>query len=94
MVWAALTFATHLPKPVDVSCVIQVVRVSGTIKKAEEEAIRRARLSIRRAAAIAPTTDLTLGGVGAIDDAADNDKFSNGIEDLDDDDGDDDEDDG
>ena len=28
---------------------MQVVRVSGTIKKAEQEAVRRARLSIRRA---------------------------------------------
>ncbi|KAK3714923.1 RNA-binding protein pop5 [Vermiconidia calcicola] len=49
LVWAALTFATHLPKPVNQACVFQVVRVSGTIRKAEEEAIRRARLSIRRA---------------------------------------------
>ncbi|KAK3706922.1 RNA-binding protein pop5 [Vermiconidia calcicola] len=49
LVWAALTFTTHLPKPVNQACVLQVVRVSGTIKKAEEEAIRRARLSIRRA---------------------------------------------
>ena len=29
-------------------CVMQVVRVSGTIKKAEEEAIRRARAAILR----------------------------------------------
>ena len=31
------------------SCVMQVVRVSGTIKKAEEEAIRRAKTAILRA---------------------------------------------
>jgi ribonuclease P/MRP protein subunit POP5 len=31
------------------SCVMQVVRVSGTIKKAEEEAIKRARAAILRA---------------------------------------------
>ena len=49
MVWAALTFTTRLPKPIDQACVMQVVRVSGTIKKSEEEAIRRARLHIRRA---------------------------------------------
>lgn len=49
MVWAALTFVTKLPKPVDQACVIQVVRVSGTIKKSEEEAVRRARLVILRA---------------------------------------------
>ena len=33
------------PRP----CVMRVVRVSGTIKKAEEEAIRRARAAILRA---------------------------------------------
>ncbi|USW56974.1 Putative RNase P subunit Pop5/Rpp14/Rnp2 [Septoria linicola] len=49
MVWAALSFVTKLPKPVDQPCVIQVVRVSGTIKKSEEEAVRRARLVILRA---------------------------------------------
>lgn len=31
-----------------VACAIQVVRVSGTIKKVEEEAIRRARAAILR----------------------------------------------
>jgi ribonuclease P/MRP protein subunit POP5 len=49
LVWAALAFATRLPKPVDIPCVIQVVRVSGTIRKAEEEAIRRAKDSLVRA---------------------------------------------
>jgi ribonuclease P/MRP protein subunit POP5 len=49
MVWAALTFTSRLPKPIDKPCVVQVVRVSGTIKKSEEEAIRRARLLIRGA---------------------------------------------
>jgi ribonuclease P/MRP protein subunit POP5 len=49
MVWAALTFINVLPKPVSTPCVIQVVRVSGTIRKAEEEAIRRARDAIHRA---------------------------------------------
>ncbi|KAF2771419.1 hypothetical protein EJ03DRAFT_255202, partial [Teratosphaeria nubilosa] len=43
LVWAALTFANALPQPLSQDCVFQVVRVSGTIKKAEEEAIRRAR---------------------------------------------------
>lgn len=53
LVWAALSFLTQLPKtskqgqPRD--CAIQVVRVSGTIKKAEEEAIKRARAAILRA---------------------------------------------
>jgi ribonuclease P/MRP protein subunit POP5 len=36
-------------QPRDRPCVVQVVRVSGTIKKAEEEAIRRARIVIARA---------------------------------------------
>ncbi|KAF9881722.1 Rpp14 family protein [Colletotrichum karsti] len=45
MVWAALTFMDRVPlkngdgKP----CTFRVVRVSGTIRKAEEEAIRQAR---------------------------------------------------
>ncbi|KAF6835204.1 Rpp14 family protein [Colletotrichum plurivorum] len=45
LVWTALTFMDHVPlkngdgKP----CIFRVVRVSGTIRKAEEEAIRQAR---------------------------------------------------
>ena len=35
----------EVPQP----CVMQVVRVSGTIRKAEEEAIKRARAAILRA---------------------------------------------
>lgn len=49
MVWAVLTFITHLPKPIDLPVVIRVVRVSGTIKKAEEEVIRRSQQVIKRA---------------------------------------------
>jgi ribonuclease P/MRP protein subunit POP5 len=51
MVWAALTYITHLPKPLDTSVVVRVVRVSATIKKAEEEVIRRAQQIIKRAKA-------------------------------------------
>jgi ribonuclease P/MRP protein subunit POP5 len=51
MVWAALTYITHLPKPLDTPVVIRVVRVSGTIKKAEEEVIRRSQHIITRARA-------------------------------------------
>lgn len=44
---------THLPKTSKEAqlrpCTMQVVRVSGTVKKAEEEAIRRARAAILRA---------------------------------------------
>lgn len=49
MVWAALTFMTKLPRPIDVPVVVKVVRISGTIKKAEEEVIRRARELVLRA---------------------------------------------
>lgn len=41
----ALKQNTTTPRP----CVFQVVRVSGTIRKSEEEAIRRARGAILRA---------------------------------------------
>lgn len=43
---------THLPKSKSAQprpCVMQVVRVSGTIKKSEEEVIRRARAAILKA---------------------------------------------
>ena len=49
MVWAALTFITKLPQPNHTPVVIKVVRVSGTIRKAEEEVIKRAKGIIRRA---------------------------------------------
>ncbi|EMD69553.1 hypothetical protein COCSADRAFT_77069 [Bipolaris sorokiniana ND90Pr] len=49
MVWAALTYTTRLPRPLDTPVVIRVVRVSGTIKKAEEEVIRQSQLVIKRA---------------------------------------------
>ncbi|OAL03927.1 hypothetical protein IQ06DRAFT_291568, partial [Phaeosphaeriaceae sp. SRC1lsM3a] len=55
MVWAALTFITHLPKTSnspsasDTPVVLRVVRVSGTIKKAEEEVIKRAKRIVERA---------------------------------------------
>ncbi|KAL8722138.1 MAG: hypothetical protein Q9225_001331 [Loekoesia sp. 1 TL-2023] len=53
IVWATLTFMTHLPELSRQStlqpCVMQVVRVSGTIRKAEEEVIRRARSAILKA---------------------------------------------
>ncbi|KAK0356091.1 RNA-binding protein pop5 [Friedmanniomyces endolithicus] len=88
LVWSALTFATRLPRPVDQPCVIQVVRVSGTIRKAEEEAIRRARLSIRRAEAAAKSPSVSNAGVvptAPTAAAAGGDDFDmiNGIEDLD-----------
>lgn len=65
IVWAALTHITELPAPgpsarggrpdrsssstPGIPCLIQVVRVSGTIRKAEEDLIRRARRDIVKA---------------------------------------------
>jgi len=51
LVWAALSFATKLPEPLSTPCVIQVLRISGTIRKSEEAAIRYATETLRRAAA-------------------------------------------
>ncbi len=63
LVWAALSFITALP-PENCPCVLRVGRVSGTIRKAEEEAVRCAReigVRARRAAALG-TTDGGGGG--------------------------------
>lgn len=48
MVWAALTYVTRLPR-VDIPVVCRVLRVSGTIRKAEEEVIRRSQKIVKRA---------------------------------------------
>lgn len=64
LVWAALSTVTELPKPKDDpgslerSCVFQVIRVSGTMKKVEEEAIRQAKKLILQAG----SGDASLGG--------------------------------
>lgn len=50
MVWAALTYVTRLPR-VDIPVVCRVLRVSGTIRKAEEEVIRRSQEIVKRAKA-------------------------------------------
>jgi ribonuclease P/MRP protein subunit POP5 len=47
--WAALSFMNTIPTRTGRSCIFRVVRVSGTIRKAEEEAIRRAREIMLRA---------------------------------------------
>ncbi|KAL2419498.1 hypothetical protein ABEF95_010144 [Exophiala dermatitidis] len=65
LVWASLTYMDTIPPPTKTSryeststggstssstrCVIRVVRVSGTIRKSEEEVMRRARYEIVRA---------------------------------------------
>jgi ribonuclease P/MRP protein subunit POP5 len=46
LVWAALSFMHKLPFKDGRPCVYRVVRVSGTIRKVEEEAVRRAKLFI------------------------------------------------
>ncbi|TVY43438.1 Ribonuclease P/MRP protein subunit [Lachnellula occidentalis] len=47
--WAALSFMNSVPVKNGKNCVFRVVRVSGTIRKAEEEAIRRAKEIVVRA---------------------------------------------
>ncbi|KAI1498674.1 Rpp14 family protein [Biscogniauxia marginata] len=42
-VWTALTFMNSVPVKNGKPCIFRVVRVSGTMRKAEEEAVRRAR---------------------------------------------------
>lgn len=54
LTWAALTLMNELPltrnrQTQNLKCVVRVVRVSGTIKKAEEELLRRSRREIVRA---------------------------------------------
>lgn len=64
LVWSALTYMSHVPAVTEPGtagagqrrpnggrerpCVFRVLRVSGTMRKAEEEAIRRARREIVR----------------------------------------------
>jgi ribonuclease P/MRP protein subunit POP5 len=52
LVWAALTYMTSIPgeqRGQTVRCVVQVVRVSGTIRKSEDELILRSKRDIVRA---------------------------------------------
>lgn len=43
MLWAALALMDRVPVKDGRPCIFRVVRVSGTMRKAEEEAIRQAR---------------------------------------------------
>jgi ribonuclease P/MRP protein subunit POP5 len=73
LVWASLTFMDSIPggrygEP-RTRCVIQVVRVSGTIRKSEEELLRRARRDVVRAKLEGMSEDTALleglvGGAG------------------------------
>lgn len=84
LVWAALSFITKLPRPIEQDCVVQVVRVSGTIRKAEEEAIRRAKASILRAQRrgnglgklleVEKDGDVTMRGIESEDEEGDEDE--------------------
>lgn len=73
---------------------MHVVRVSGTIKKAEEEAIRRARASIRRVKRINGQSlsgtfgagDVSAGASAEFDEQDEAMDISKGIEDVDEDD--------
>ena len=47
--WAALSFMDSVPVKNGKNCIFRVVRVSGTIRKSEEQAIRSAREVILRA---------------------------------------------
>lgn len=49
LIWAALTLMDCIPIPEGSPCVFRVVHVSGTIRKAEEEAVKRARRLILEA---------------------------------------------
>ena len=63
---------------------MQVVRVSGTIRKAEEEAIRRARLQVRLAQKTnGGEANAAMKAVGNAVDAEGDLAMMNGIEDLD-----------
>ncbi|KAJ8131545.1 hypothetical protein O1611_g2084 [Lasiodiplodia mahajangana] len=55
LVWTALSFMNSVPVRNGKPCVFRVVHVSGTIRKAEEEAIRRARKLIFEAKGGQPT---------------------------------------
>lgn len=75
LVWAALTYMNSVPATTNVKnsretrgAVFRVARVSGTMRKAEEEAIRRARREVLRAkGAVKHELDGLLGGIVGAD---------------------------
>ena len=96
IVWAGLTYVGSLPgarkgtggPAQSTACVIRVVRVSGTIRKAEEEAVRRARMEIVRVKMLdqegrdgSGLGNLLRGGPGGVG-ALDGDDEDAGIEDT------------
>ncbi len=92
MVWASLSFVKVLRtkeagrgRDGGTDCVIRVVRVSGTIRKAEEEVVRRARRDIVRMKEVdgerGSHVEKLLGSCGHAA-AGDGDEDEAGIEDL------------
>lgn len=65
LVWAALSFMNCVPIKNGRPCVFRVVRVSGTIRKVEEEAVRRAKLLVL-AAKDEMAGRSSLGALGAL----------------------------
>ncbi len=64
IVWAALSFMTSVPIKNGKGCIFRVVRVSGTIRLAQDEAIRRAREFILKAkSAQGDKSDSVLEGI-------------------------------
>lgn len=64
LVWAACTYVTTMPgerRGTTIPCVVQVVRVSGTIRKSEEELLRRSKRDIVRAKAWEESTGSSHG---------------------------------
>jgi ribonuclease P/MRP protein subunit POP5 len=55
LVWAALTALDHVAgdNKTQISCIFRVLRVSGTIRQSEEEAIRQAKQRVLQAQAYA-----------------------------------------
>lgn len=67
LVWAALTFMDHIPGKNGRPCIFRVVRVSGTIRKIEEDAVRRAKQMMLAAKEAADTmTDPASSALGAL----------------------------
>ncbi|KAL9103899.1 MAG: hypothetical protein Q9163_001092 [Psora crenata] len=94
IVWAALTWMTKAPsarKGEGPDCVLRVVRVCGTIRKAEEEVISRARADILRVKrdtgdCVEDTLGRLLGLQGEVADVSEGRKRKRLVDDLDGDD--------
>lgn len=89
LLWAALTVMDRVPVKDGRPCLFRVVRVSGTMRKAEEEAIRQARALILAARAEASSATCHLDGLGS--GLPQEDQLMLDMTDLTDDDGDQDE---